>query len=293
MLRVLTLLLPLLDEAGGPRQHNVSVSVDLVVLHASVRDSRGRFAEGLEERHFAIYEDGVRQTIRLFRHEDIPVTVGLVVDHSGSMRPKMAGVVKAARAFVASSGAEDEMFVVNFNEKVTLGLPPGTLFTDRADLLANAISGSAATGMTALYDAMAEGLARAQLGNRDKKALVVVSDGADNASKRSLDDVLAMAGRTGTLIYTIGVFQPENPDRNPEVLRRVARTTGGEAYFPGGAETVEAICNRVARDLRSQYTLGYVSSNAERRGVYRAIRLTARAEGKHKLAVRTRAGYIQ
>ena len=140
---------------GEAQQHyRISVNVDLVVLNATVRDRKGQFASDLREQDFEVYEDGVRQSIRLFRHEDIPVTVGLVVDHSGSMPRKLTDVIAAARTFVQSSSPEDEMFVVNFNEKVTLGLPDAIRLTNRSDELARAISSTPAIGMTALYDAV-------------------------------------------------------------------------------------------------------------------------------------------
>ncbi|MFN0103776.1 MAG: VWA domain-containing protein [Bryobacteraceae bacterium] len=277
----------------GPaaRPFELSVNVDLVVLHATVRDRKGRTAADLRERDFEVYEDGVRQAIRLFRHEDIPLTAGLVIDHSRSMRPKLPEVVAAARTFVKSSGAEDEMFVVNFNEKVTLGLPRAIRFTNRPDELTAAISNMPAAGMTALYDATFEALHRLKAGSRDKKVLIVVSDGADNASARRETEVLKMAGQSGALIYTIGVFSDDDPDRNPGVLKRLARTTGGEAYFPRQLSEVVEICERIAREIRTQYTIGYVSASAAPPGVYRHIRVAAPTAAHGKLVVRTRAGY--
>src|SRR5580698_2606643 len=145
---------------AGSAAPQISVDVNLVVLNPVVRDRKGQFASDLREGDFQVYEDGVRQTIQLFRHEDIPVTVGLVVDHSGSMRPKLTDVITAARTFVQSSRPDDQMFVVNFNEKVTLGLPDAIRFTDNSSLLASAISGTPAIGMTALYDAAIEAFKR-------------------------------------------------------------------------------------------------------------------------------------
>jgi VWFA-related protein len=263
------------------------------VLHPTVRDANGGFVPDLREGNFEIYEDGVRQVIGLFQHEDIPVTVGLVVDHSGSMRPKLDYVIAAARAFVHSSSPQDEMFVINFNEKVTLGLPAAMRFTNRPDLLAQAISSSPATGQTALYDAIAQAQERLQAGSRDKKVLIVVSDGGDNASTHTLQDVLKTAGQSTALIYTIGIFDANDADRNPGVLRRLARATGGEAFFPEQLEEAVDICDAIARDIRHQYTLGYVSTNTALSGRYRSIRVVAHApDNKGKLIVRTRSGYI-
>jgi hypothetical protein len=193
-LLALTILLPL-GTVGGvlpqePRPFQVSVSVDLVVLNATVRDQKGNAVTGLREEDFDVYEDGVKQAIRLFRHEDIPVTVGLVVDHSGSMRQKLPHVIAAARTFVQSSSPADQMFVVNFNEKVTLGLPAAIPFTNRPEDLAHAISDTPTAGMTALYDAIFTAQERLVRGSRDKKVLMVISDGGDNASAHTLVDVL-------------------------------------------------------------------------------------------------------
>jgi Ca-activated chloride channel homolog len=289
------LLLLLASVVGGaesqdPQPYRLSVNVDLVVLHATVKEQKGRVAPDLREQDFEVYEDGVKQSIRLFRHEDIPVTVGLVIDHSGSMRQKLTDVVAAARTFVRSSNAEDQMFVVNFNEHVTLGLPVTMPFTNRLDELEAAILRAPITGQTALYDAVSVGLERVQAGSRDKKVLIVISDGGDNKSSLSLTNILKKAEQSSTLIYTIGIFA-EGDDRNPDVLRRLARATGGEAFFPGLDEVV-GICERIARDIRNQYTIGYVSSNVAQSGTYRSIRVLARSEGKNNLIVRARSGYF-
>jgi len=291
--------LPLLLLAGfvghpspqAAQPYRIAVNVDLVVLNATVQDRKGRFASDLHEQDFEIYEDGVRQSVRLFRHEDIPVAVGLVVDHSGSMRPKLSHVIAAARTFVESSSPEDQMFVVNFNEHVTLGLPDGISFSNRPDELAHAIFNTPATGKTALYDAILEARKRLQTADRNKKVLIVISDGGDNASAHSLSDVLRMAGQSAILVYTIGIFDDADEDRNPDVLRRLAHSTGGEADFPTQADEVVAICDRIARDIRHQYTLGYVASNVGKAG-YRTIQVIAHHKGKSKLVVRTRPGYI-
>jgi Ca-activated chloride channel homolog len=269
----------------------VSVEVDLVVLQATARDRAGHTVGELRRQDFEVFEDGRPQPIRLFRHEDTPVTVGLVIDHSGSMREKLADVTAGARAFVDSSNRDDQMFVVNFNETVSLGLPIGMRFSDSVAELGGAIWGAPAIGATALYDAIIEALKRLQEGTSDKKVLIVISDGGDNASQSSLDNVLKMAAQSTAVIYTIGLFEESDPDRNPKVLRRLAHETGGEVFFPSElSETVE-ICKRIARDIRDQYTIGY-SSTSVKPGTYHAIRVTARSEGHGKLSVRTRAGYI-
>jgi len=235
------------NDTPDPGAYRISVNVDLVVLDAAVRDRKGRPVSNLREQDFAVYEDGVRQPIRLFRHEDVPVTVGLVVDHSGSMRQKLPHVIAAARTFVQISNPEDRMFVVNFNEKATLGLPDGVSFSNSPPALEAAISKAPTTGMTALYDAAIVALQRLQPGARDKKVLLLISDGGDNASGHSLAQLLQLAGQSRVVIYAIGIFDSDDPDRNPGVLRRLAVATGGEAFFPGEHDEVVAICDRIAR----------------------------------------------
>ena len=276
------------QEAGA---YKLSVNVNLVVVDAAVRDRKGRAVSDLGERNFAVYEDGVRQSIRLFLHEDIPVAAGLVIDHSGSMRAKLPEVVAGARTFTQTSNPEDRLFVVNFNEKVALGLPPHIGFTNRSEELEHAISTTPAEGLTALYDALIKALERLQAAQRDKKVLLVISDGGDNASAHKLADVLKLAAQSRTMIYTIGIFEPEDPDKNPEVLRRLAAATGGEAFFPHQTSEVVATCERIAHDIRNQYTIGYVPA-AARPGVYRTIRIVAGSPTDSKLSVRARSGYI-
>lgn len=278
--------------AQEPASFRISVNVDLVVLHATVRDRKGQIVSGLRAQDFEIYEEGVRQSIRLFRHEDIPVTVGLVVDHSGSMGKKIGDVIKAARIFVRYSNPEDQMFVLNFNEKVTVGLPSTIPFTNRSEELERAISSSPATGMTALYDAVSGALERLKAGDLDKKVLVVISDGSDNASKHNLADVLKQAGQSSALVYPIGVFSDGDEDQNRRVLNRLAHATGGEAFFPSADETVAEVCERIARDIRNQYTIGYMSTSAVQNGAFRAVKVTAGTVGLGKLVIRTRAGYF-
>jgi len=270
----------------------ISVDVDLVVLHATVCDRHGRLITGLQEQNFEVYEDGARQPIRLFRHEDVPVTVGLVVDHSGSMRRKLAEVSAAARIFVQSSNRDDQMFVVNFNEKVSRGLPGAIGFSNDPAELENAILNASAGGKTALYDAIVEALELLKTSTLDKKVLIVISDGGDNASAHTLNQVTKLADQSSAIIYTIGIFDDDDPDRNPGVLKRLARATGGEAFFPDKVSASVEICTRIAREMRNQYTIGYVPTNPTRNGGYRTVRVLAHAPGHGKLIVRTRTGYI-
>ncbi len=270
----------------------ISVNVDLVVLHATVRNAKGGFVSGLQKQDFRVYEDGHAQTIGLFQHEDVPVAVGLVVDNSGSMKRKRSDVAAAALAFARSSNPEDEMFVVNFNEHVTFGLPVTKLFSDQGPELVEALMGVPAGGKTALYDAIEAGLAHLQKASRSKKVLIVVSDGGDNASKHTLDQVLQDAERSDAMVYTIGLFDEYDKDRNPGVLRRIARTTGGEAFFPAEVVAVINICEGVAQEIRNQYTIGYAPANLNLDSSYRRIRVSVAGHRGEKLSVHTREGYI-
>jgi VWFA-related protein len=272
-------------------EYTIRVNADSVVLHATVQNRNGILVSGLGKDNFQVYEDGVLQQIDYFSHEDIPVTVGLVVDNSGSMRPKRPEVIAAALAFARSSNPQDQMFVVNFNELVSLGLPADTPFTDQAAQLEVALSRIAADGETALYDAVAAALEHLKKGNQDKKVLIVISDGGDNASKHNLAQIMAMAGHPDAIIYTIGLFIAEDPDRNPGVLKRLAKDTGGEAFLPESVGEVLPICQRIARDIRNQYTIAYAPANRKQDGTYRVIQVKANAPGHGRLVVRTRAGY--
>jgi VWFA-related protein len=276
----------------APASFRIAVEVDLVVLPIAVHDRQGRYVPDLLQQDFEVYEDRLPQQIKLFRHEDIPVIAGLLIDHSGSMRTKLAKVIAGARTFVQFSNPQDQMFVVNFNETVSLGLPEGIPFSVDANELERAIWKAPAAGETALYDAIIEALKRLQTGSRDKKVLIVISDGADNASVHRLAQVLEMAEQSNAIIYTVGLFEPDDKDANPKVLNRLAKATGGEAFFPDKLSDVVDICGRIAHDIRNQYTLGYFASNAVRDGAYRTVRVVARATGKGKLVVRTRAGYM-
>ena len=270
----------------------ISVDVNLVVLHATVRDRKGDSVPALGKDDFHVWEDGQPQTIELFKHEDMPVSLGLIIDHSQSMRRKRNDVTAAALAFVRSSNPQDEIFIVNFNEHVTFGLPGAKLFSASAPELEEALNGVPAQGMTALYDAVEAGLAHLKQATAQKKVLIVVSDGGDNASLHNLPQVLNDAAHSDVIIYTIGLFDEYSADQNPGVLRKLARATGGEAFLPDETSQVVPICERIAADIRHQYTIGYEPSNAKLDNSYRTVRVTATRPHGGKLFVRTREGYI-
>lgn len=269
----------------------ISVDVNLVLLHASVHDRRGRDVPNLNQNDFRLYEDGILQDIRVFRHEDAPVTLGLIIDHSGSMAGKLADVTAAARMLAQAGNAEDEMFVVNFNERVFPGLPVDPHSAGLRGVEA-AIGSVPAQGQTALYDAIVSGLNQVARGHWAKKVLVVISDGGDNASTHQLAEVTRLAEESSVVIYAIGIFDENDPEANPSVLKRLAGETGGEAFFPKQTNQTAEICNHIARDIRSQYMIGFVPGNARNSGAYRSLRLVAEAKGAGKLHVRTRSGYL-
>ncbi len=272
--------------------YTISVRVDTVVLSATVRDRNGVLVSGLAKEDFQVYEDGILQQIECFSHEDIPVTVGLLIDNSGTMGPKRPEVIASALAFARSSNPEDQMFVVHFNENVSFGLPDNMLFTDNVVQLEIALSRIDADGMTALYDALAAALDHLKKGNRDKRVLIVISDGGDNASKLNLDRVLAMAGQSDAIIYTIGIFDENNPERNLPALKQISKATGGESFLPGSAKAVIPICKRIAYDIRNQYSITYQPTNKKQDGNYRAIQVKVGARDGKRLFIRTRAGYL-
>ncbi len=277
-----------------PQPQNVIRSeADLVVLPVTVTDHKGRFVFGLQQQDFQVYEDGQPQTISEFNHGDVPVTAGLVIDSSGSMHMNRPEVAAAAKDFLSSSNPRDQVFVVNFNERVSLGLPQNVPFTDNVAQLEAAVFRGPSTGMTALYDAV--DVALEHLNNsleNNKKALIIISDGGDNASHEDFRQVLNTALHENAIIYTIGILDEQEADVSPRVLRKLAKDTGGRAYFPTSAAVLPGICHEIATDLREQYTIAYIPSDRREDGTYRTIRVAVHAPGKGSLTVRTRKGYF-
>jgi VWFA-related protein len=283
---------PAPQEEPGP--HFRSASNDLVVVSATVLDKQGGFVEGLDLGRFIVYDDGKRQPIDLFSHEDTPVSVGLIIDNSASMRPKIGEVVAATMAFAKSSHPEDELFTLAFNDRVQDGQEPlkNRTFLLASDVAAleHALSSLRPEGRTALYDAVMAGLDRLDEGTRSRKVLIVMSDGGDNTSRATIGQVLERARRSGAIIYTIGLFDPGDPDANPGVLKSLARATGGERYLPRSAGPLLVACKQIARDIRSGYTIAFQPS--KRDGRYHRIQVdVARTDGG-RLTVRTRPGYV-
>ena len=279
------------DRDGG--DFSISVNVNVALFNVSVTDSKGRHVSGLKASDFRVLENGRPQEIQLFSAEDVPATIGLVMDNSGSMRAKQSDVQRAAIAFVGASNPADELFLVSFNEKVRLGLPQELRFTSDLGQVQFALQQMTPGGLTALYDATAFALEHLKTGTRDRKALVVLSDGGDNASHRKLDDVLEISRRSTATVYTIGIYDENDPDRNPRVLRKIAESSGGRAYFPRTLANLDEVWRDIAGEIRSQYTIGYVpKKSGSGDGTYRSVKIVANQNGGKSLSVTTREGYV-
>jgi Ca-activated chloride channel family protein len=265
---------------------------DLVVLQVAVHNRRDEPVADLTKNEFSVWEDGVAQEVRFFDSWDQPVAIGLVVDNSASMMPKRREVVEAAQAFVKGSNPDDHVFTVNFNERVSFGLPDSVLFSSDPDVLHRAVSTIGASGQTALYDAVSVGLERVAMSSLDQRVLVVISDGTDNRSRLPYKDVLQRAMRANTVIYAVGIFDPIDGG-NRKALKELATTTGGMAFFPEKLDEVRAVLDRICLDVRHRYTIGYVSTNHKRDGAFRKIRVTAvDRERRRPLEARARTGYL-
>ena len=273
-------------------QFTISVDVDVALFNLTVLDHDGRTVTGLTADNFRIYEDGREQKVKIFQPEDSPATVGLVIDNSGSMVNKRADAVTAALAFVGASHPGDELFIVDFNHSAWLALPPSIPFTSDAAQLRTALLTTTAEGTTALYDGLVMALNHLKEGTHQRKALVLLSDGADNASSTRLGEILQLAQQSSAAIYCIGIYDPDERDRNPGVLKRIAKLTGGESYFPHHPSDLRDMWPRIAGSIRGQYTIGYVSDNRSRDGAFRNVKITAAGKRGKRLDVRTRPGYF-
>jgi Ca-activated chloride channel family protein len=278
-------------------QYKIQTQVSLVVLHASVLNDRSIFVPGLKQENFRVFEDKVEQKLAVFKQEDVPVSFGLVIDNSGSMRDKRPQVNAAALTFVKTSNPQDEGFVVNFNDDYYLDTEHD--FTSDLGEMRTALERIDARGSTALYDAVIGSLDHLKKGTRDKKVILIVTDGEDNASRHSLENTVEQAQRNDALIYAVGVFSDDDIKHNRRAMKKartalsqLANATGGLAFFPEDASDTEAICTQIAHDIRNQYTLAYYPSNVARDGSFRSVQVEILPpHGSGKLSVRTRSGY--
>lgn len=272
-------------------QPTISVDSDLVVLPVNVTDPQGNFVSGLKKENFNVYEENRIQNLTLFQQEDSPVTVGLIVDHSGSMQPKLTNVINAISAFAHSGNPEDEMFVVNFSDSVLLEPLGGKPFTSDAAELGSAAGAASAVGRTALYDAVAQGLVHLQLAHWQKRALIIISDGGDNASRYTYSQILALARQSQVAIYAIGLLDESGREENPNILKRLCQDTGGISLFPNSSQSIADFSARIAEDLREQYLLGFVPEAQTSSASFRKVSVNVIAPDRGKIRVRTRPGY--
>jgi VWFA-related protein len=276
------------SESPSQQPYTISVNVGLVVLPITVTDSKGAMIDNLTPDNFIVTDDGRPETLTYFEHDDVPATVGLVVDDSASMLPKRTDVEYAALAFAHSSNSEDQMFVVHFSEKASLGLASDLPFTaDLRKLLAGIAQGSA-SGETALYDGVLFAIDHLKTGTRERKALIVVSDGVDDASRHSLRDVVRSAQNANVVVYALGLTD-EHYASNPGVLERMAKLTGGEAFFPATLQHTVSNSRTIARDIRRQYVLAYSPENSA--PGYHHVRVAIKGARTGRCRVRTKSGY--
>jgi Ca-activated chloride channel homolog len=263
--------------------------VEEVVLHATVVDEKQRMVTNLDKNAFSVTEDGKPQNIISFRHEDIPVAMGIVIDNSGSMREKRDKVNKAAINLVKSSNPQDEVFIVNFNDEYYLDQD----FTNDLNKMREALEKVDARGGTAMYDAVVASSEHLKKNSKlEKRVLFVVTDGEDNESQETLEQTIRrLQEENGPTVYVIGILGEEKQRRARKAMQFIAEKTGGIAFFPKSVEEVDSISRSVAHDIRNQYTLGYKPTNPQSTGGYRSIKVDARAKGYGKLTVRTKSGY--
>jgi Ca-activated chloride channel family protein len=263
--------------------------IGVVVLQATVKNDRGEPVTDLDRSAFVVYENGKSQTVTAFSREDAPVSLGLVLDHSRSMARVRADVQEAALALVRASNPRDEVFVLNYADKPTLDVP----FTTDVHLLEEGIANVQCIGGTALRDALVTGVAYlTEHATHPRKVLLVVTDGNDNASAASRDEVREQARRSAIVIDVIGLLDEANSrkaERGREELDDLAGETGGLVYYPRSPDEVGPVALALARQIRSQYTIAYNPANQALDGSYRKIRVVAKGPGR--LSVRTRAGY--
>ena len=279
------------SRAGNGEPQTFRADVGLVLLDVSVTHKNGSFVSGLAKESFTVLEDGRPQRITVFDNNDLPVTVGILVDESGSMAPKRSDVLAAAQLFIEESNRRDEIFVLHFNDRVTPGLPRNVLFSDDVNQLRSALYQGVPEGRTALNDAVVAGLEQLHLGRQSKRALVLISDGGDNASEHKRSEMLNLVERSLATIYTIGLFDLDDPDRDPAILRKLAGISGGEAYFPRDGAEMKPVCSRIAKGIRARYTVGYPSYPGRDTGSLRWIQVRVSASGQGKVIVRTRSSY--
>ncbi len=277
----------------GQGIYTMHAEVDEVLLDCTVIDDKGRTVSGLALKDFRVWEDGVQQTINSVQHQDVPVSMGILVDNSGSMLDKRAVVNDAAFNLVKQSNPRDEAFVVNFSDRAFLDQG----FTSDLVALNRGLSRSDTRGMTALYDAVAAAADElSKHGKRRKEVLLIITDGADNASRLNLQQAIRrVQDLGGPVVYCVGLLfdtEKEEGERARTALEKLSEETGGVAYFPQSLQDVNHVAEEVAHDIRDQYTVDYHSSKPASLGGYRTVRVEAVGPNHRTLIVRTRRGYF-
>jgi Ca-activated chloride channel family protein len=266
-----------------------SADTRLVPLNVTVSDKSGKLITNLPQSAFQVFENGVSQQIKLFKREDVPVSMGLIIDNSGSMREKRTGVESAALALVKDSNKQDEVFIINFNDEVYIDAD----FTSDIAKMEAGLTKIDSRGGTAMRDAIRLSVEHLKEGaKRDKKVILVVTDGNDNASVVPLEALTRLAQQDDVLIYAIGLLTDEDKreaKKAKRALELLAESTGGQVFYPKDVSEVDRIAHQVAHDIRNQYTIAYTPSNTALDGTYRQIKVTVKAPGNP--VARTRSGY--
>jgi len=273
-------------------QSHFSARSDLVVLNVAVTDARGAFVSGLAQDTFKIIDEGQPQKIEFFAEQDAPATIGLLIDASGSMLENRDRVIAGVTEFAKASHPDDEFLPLIFNEQVTTVLPPGRFTSDPKELRDVLTTTLAARGRTAFHDALAAAVEQVGHGRFERKVLIVLSDGGDNASRLSLNEAFDKVLASNVVIYSIALVDPLALDKNPKALRRLADGTGGLAFEPANVSLVGRAFQSIARDIRSRYTVAYAPPDSATEGHLRRVRVVIESPGRTGLKVRTRTGYI-
>jgi len=292
---ILVFLLPFLAATvlaqDTPPLLTLSVNSDFMELHVSVVDEKDRTVSGLTAENFSVTENGVAQQIKVFKHEDIPVSLGLVIDNSRSIEPRKARLDAAALSFVRQSNPEDETFIVHFDSDARLDRD----FTTKISDLEETLAASKPFGQTAIYDALMVALDHMQKANHTKRALLLVTDGLDNVSKAKLEDVIETVKHSRVMIIVVGLLSATEGEQAEATLSKIAEASGGRAFFPVDVDQAHALMERTAHDLRTQYTIGYVPTDPAHDGSWRSVRVavTPPTGSKEKLMVDYRHGYYR
>jgi VWFA-related protein len=290
---IVFVLAPLLTLAQEPEDFKIAVEVERVVLDVTVYDKDHRLVPGLDSESFRVLEDGVEQPILHLTQEDRPLTLGLVVDSSRSIGERRAEVIEGALRLAKLSHDRDDVFLISFNDSPQLRLARDSAFTKSPGMLREALLEMKPEGQTALYDGLIMALDELARGKWERQAAVIFSDGGDTASKATVKETVERVRRSNALVYAIGLASMDDPYRSPKVLKKLARASGGVAYFPEEASDLQGVCEAIANEMRSQYTLTYAPANPRHEGVYREIEIQLVEPDSKGWTVRAREGYYE